>query len=257
MKIPLRLAAVATAALLLSSCASSNSSANVESDSTSTSVPSPAESDVVVESLPFNSSGLLGGTAQPNFADGEAGEVAVVQVGPLDLASGTLVFAFRNNTSEGISHVDWDATARNAGSIVATGSSQGTTPSQVQPGEVGLAYIYFENGEAIPEGTEYEFSAQTSSTDPTPYNTAPFTVTEATLSGDAIVGGATNKTGADATGPFSVSVYCFDGDTLLSQFRGFTEQDGDIAADGTVTFTESLYGASCPTFAVGVGGYFS
>ena len=43
--------------------------------------------------------------------------------------SGTLPFAFRNNTSEGISHVDWTGTARSGGSIVATGS---TIPAQVQ-----------------------------------------------------------------------------------------------------------------------------
>ena len=55
--------------------------------------------------------------------------MSVVQIGPLvedGIGSATLPFAFRNNTSEGISHVDWTGTARSGGSIVATGSSQGT-----------------------------------------------------------------------------------------------------------------------------------
>ncbi|WP_104131192.1 hypothetical protein [Cryobacterium sp. M91] len=210
-----------------------------------------------VESLPFNASGLLGGTAQPTFPDGEPGEVSVVQVGPLDKDSGTLIFAFRNNTSDGISHVDWSSTARSGGSIVATGSSQGTTPSQVQPGEVGLAYIYFDNSAAVPDDSEYEFTASTSPVDTSSYNTAPFKVTEANLVGEAIVGSAINETGAEATGPYSVSIYCFDGDNLLSQSGTYAEQDDDIADGGTVTFSANLYGDACPTFALGVGGYFS
>lgn len=127
----------------------------------------------VVESLAFNASGLLGGTARPRFDDGEAGDVSVVQVGPLDTDQGILLFAFRNNTAEGISHVDWTATARSGGSIVGTGSSQGTIPAQVAPGEVGLGYIFFENAGAIPGNAQYEFAVETSRVDTTSYNTAP------------------------------------------------------------------------------------
>jgi len=253
MKNPLRLAAVLAAALLLTSCSSSDVPAEGESSPVST----PAEQAVEIESLPFNASGLLGGTAQPNFPDGEASEVSVVQIGPLDRDSGSLIFAFRNNTNKGISHVDWSATARTGGSIVATGSSQGTIPDQVQPGEVGLAYIYFDNSAAVDDGAEYEFTVSSSPVDTSSYNTAPFKVTEVNLVGDSIVGAATNETGAEATGPYSVGVYCFDGDNLISQFTDFAEQDGDIANGGTVTFSAPLYGADCPSFILGVGGYFS
>lgn len=95
------------------------------------------------------------------LAKGDADKVAVVQIGPLQKESGTLIFAFRNNTSDGISHVDWTATARSGGAIVATGSSQGTIPAQVKPGETGLAYIYFDNSAAIPDDVEYEFTVST------------------------------------------------------------------------------------------------
>lgn len=105
-----------------------------------------------VEPQPFNASGLLGGNAKPNFPDGDPGEVSVVQVGPLDPDQGILLFAFRNNTSQGISHVDWAATARSGGKIVSTGSSQGTEPAQVQPGEVGLGYIFFREQRGHPRG---------------------------------------------------------------------------------------------------------
>ena len=76
-------------------------------------------------------------------------------------------------------------------------------------------------------------------------------------SGTAIVGSATNKTGADTTGPFGVQVCCFDGDTLLSSRLSFAEQTGDVADGGTVTYSADLFDDTCPTFTVGVSGYFA
>lgn len=252
MKTSLILVGALAGTLLLTSCSSSTS----QSGGAATATPAPTE-DAVVKSLPFNASGLLGGTAQPVLADGDAGKVAVVQIGPLQRESGTLIFAFRNNTGDGISHVDWTVTARSGGAIVATGSSQGTIPAQVKPGETGLAYIYFDNSAAIPDDVEYEFTVSTIPIDTSSYNTAPLKVTQATLVGDSIVGSATNQTGEGVTGPYSVPVYCFDGDQLASQFTTYAEQNGDIADGGTVTFSAPLYGDACASFVVGVSGYFS
>jgi hypothetical protein len=129
---------------------------------------------------------------------------------------------------------------------------------EVQPGEVGLAFIYFGPDSALPPAdAEYEFTVNTSASNQDFYNTAPLKGTEASASGDAIVGAAVNATGKSVEGPFSVSIYCFDGDTLLSQHGAFAEQDGPAASDAQVTFTVPLYGASCPIFTVGVGGYFA
>lgn len=259
----LGLVAILTASLLLTGCASTNDLArdepnrSAQNDSGSSAAPADKPEDTKVESLPFNASGLLGGTAQPSFADGEPGKVSVVQIGPLDKDGGRLLFAFRNNTAEGISDMDWTATARSGGSIVATGSSQGTTPSQVRPGEVGLSYIYFDNSEAIPDDSEYEFAVSTSPVNTEWLNSAPFKVKEANLVGESIVGAAVNGKGVEATGPYSVTVYCFDGDNLISYFDGYTEQMDEIAPGGTVTFSVNLYGRPCQTFALGVSGYIS
>lgn len=204
---------------------------------------------------PFNASGLLGGNATPNFPDGEAGKVSVVQVGSMLKDKGILLFAFRNNTDAAISHVDWSATARSGGSIVGSGSSQGTTPSQVRPGEVGLAYIFFDSAATIPDDADYDFQVSTSPADTSFFNTADLEVTEANGSNDAIVGGATNATDANATGPFSVDVYCFDGDNLIDQATGFSDQDSAAPGDA-VSFSVALYGQQCSTFALGVSGYF-
>lgn len=244
--------------LTLAACGGAHGGSSGESPA---SVTTNATSVAPVKPLPFNASGLLGGAAAPNLPVGAPNKVSVVQTGRLDAdmsGAAKLPFAFRNNTGSGISHVDWTATARSGGKIVATASSQGTIPAQVQPGEVGLAFIYFGPGEPIPPAdAEYEFKAKTSAADQDSYNTAALKVTEASTSGDSIVGAAVNSTGKPVEGPFSVGVYCFDGDKLLGEHGAFTEQDGPAAADEQVTFSVPLYGASCPTFAVGVGGYFA
>lgn len=130
MKPFVRFAAVLAATVIpLTACGSSDAAPD-ESGSTAASTPTDGASATdetedtgTVEPLPFNASGLLAGNAQPTFPDGDPGEVSVVQIGPLDLSQGILLFAFRNNTAEGISHVDWSATARSDGAIVSTGSS--------------------------------------------------------------------------------------------------------------------------------------
>jgi hypothetical protein len=251
-----RTALASVLVLVLAACGSDRSSDALKpSSGGATDAPPTA-----VKSLPFNASGLLAGTAVPNLPDGESGKVSVVQVGPLVEAGGSakLPIAFRNNTGAGVSHIDWAGTARSGGSIVATGSSQGTIPAQVKPGEVGLAFIFFDGQSKLPPAdAQYQFTVKTSPANQNGYNTAPLGVTEANLSGNAIVGAAVNRTGKSVEGPFAVSVYCFDGDKLLSQQGAFAEQQGPVAADGQVTFSADLYGANCPTFTVGVDGYFA
>lgn len=259
--------ALSAVALLLAACGGSNAPVATDSGTSSTppvgeqsSSPSGEQSstgDGAVQPLPFNASGLLGGNAKPNFPAGEQGKVSVVQIGPMETDSGTLLFAFRNNTSEGISHVDWTATATSGGKIVGTGSSQGGIPAQVQSGEVGLSYIYFDNAKAIPKDAKYEFTVETTPVDTSSYNTAPMKVTQANLVGGSIVGGATNATDAEATGPYSVEIYCFKGDKIQAKHGTFAEQLGKIAPGGKVTFSEDLFGDKCPTFTVGVSGFFS
>ena len=245
--------AILGATLLLASC---SSTAPVKDEPATSSQESPAESaKTEVASLPFNASGLLGGNASPSFGDGEKNAVSVVHVGAKLVDQSVLLFAFRNNTDAAIAHVDFTATARSGGSIVGSGSSQGTAPSVVQSGEVGLAYIYFDNIASIPDDAEYEFQVNTMPADTSPYNTAALRVQEANLVGESIVGGALNDTGANTVGPFSVSIFCFDGDQMSDHMLGYSDQQD--AADGvSVSFSEALYGRSCPNFALGVSGWF-
>lgn len=261
-----RLALAAGAALLtvpLVACGSrsaeSGSAASKPSGSSAT-VSTPASTPSSAPSAaPFNVGGYLAGTAKPSLPAGEPGQVAVVSQGPLKKpgVGAVLPVAFRNNTSAAVSHIDLTATARLNGKLVASGQSQGTAPAQVQPGEVGLGFIYFEDEKSMPDkGLKYEFTAKTSPADTSSYNTAPLTVGEATANGSSIVGTATNKTGKPLTGPYSVQVYCFTGNKLTEHVGAFADQDGDIAADAKVSFTVPLYDTKCPNFTVGVAGYF-
>lgn len=207
--------------------------------------PAPSTTAYAVKSLPLNAGGLLAGTARPSFPDGDPGKVSVVQIGaPFagGLANTTqLPFAFRNNTGAAITSVEWIGTARSGGTLVATGSSRGTVPAVVQPGEIGLAYIYFGKGAEIPPGdVDYELTVKTSPVNKAPTSRAPLKVTEVNGSGDAIVGVAVNETGKPVTYPITANVYCFDGDELLTEDGDLAEQLDSVAPGGQVTFSVAL-----------------
>ncbi|CAM4340809.1 hypothetical protein MB901379_01879 [Mycobacterium basiliense] len=257
----LRIAASGALLLLLVACGGSGRTGHAPAHGASSSHGATATSAWTADPLPFNASGLLAGSANPSFPDGEPNTMSVVQIGPLTMhesGSAKLPFAFRNNTSKAVAVADWTGAARSEGSIVATGSSQGTIPARLKSGEVGLAFIYFDDrSPSPPAGAKYEFTVNSTTADEDFSGTAPLKVTEAKASADAIAGSAVNGTGKSAEGPFSVSVYCFDGDQLLSEADAFAEPDDVVAPGGKVTFTVDLFGAKCPTFAVGVSGYLT
>ena len=262
-----RLAVSAAGAVLIAltttACGSnsdSSSTASKPSGGSSATVITPTPSPTAAPSVqPFNVGGYLAGNAKPTFPAGEPGQVSIVAQGPLKKPGigASLPIAYRNNTGAAISHVDLSATARLNGKLVASGQSQGATPAQVQPGEVGFAFIYFGDSKSMADtGLKYEFTAETSPADTSSYNTAPLTVGEATYNGSSIVGTAVNKTGKALVGPYNVQVYCFAGNKLTAEVGSFADQNDDVAADAKVSFTAGLYDTKCDKFTVGVSGYF-
>jgi hypothetical protein len=214
--------------------------------------------------LPINSDGLLGGGARPNFPAGTAGKIDVVATGPLTKSpagDATLPIALRNNTSKAVAHVDITATARDAtGTLVATGTSQEVDPGALQPGEVGLAFIYFEIGSALPPAdAAYSFQTDSQPADTSSFNIAPLKITEADISGDTIVGTAVNATGKQIQAPYSVNVYCFDSAGNLASTTGtFANENGTLPPLGTASFTVNFYTTpACPSFLVGSTGFYS
>lgn len=216
----------------------------------------PAELEAAAP-LALNADGLLGGNATvSDFEDGEPGVISAVSIGVLDPDSGTLPFVFRNNTSEGVSHVDATATVRDsAGAMVANGTSQGTTPAQIPPGGLGLAYIFLDSGE-VPEGADVEIDFDSMQADTSFYNTGDLRVTEWSETDGGFIGSATNETDAAQVGPFSVSTYCFDEAGALERtFTSFTNED-EAAPGDTASFTVDFYGDPCSSYLFGATGYF-
>jgi hypothetical protein len=254
---------IAGTALLLAACgqAGSNNSTLSGSSSTQTAAAKPSHSASTPTAKPFNAGGFLGGNVNPSFPDGALGKVAVVAQSILEpdgIGGGTLLIAYRNNTSAAISHVNFDATAAAGGKVVATGQSQaGAIPAQVQPGEVALDYIYFDNVKSVPHaGVTYRFTVQTMPADTSSYNTAPLKITQATNNGSAIIGAAVNNTGKKLTGPYGVHAYCLDGRNLTTMVQDYAHPDGDLAAGSQASFTIDLSDTKCDKFVIGASGYF-
>jgi len=176
-------------------------------------------------------------------------------------SGGTSVpIVFRNNTSTAIAHVDISAPAKDpTGKIVASGASQGTDPSTVQPGQWAFAFIFFDPGTKLAANDTLSFSFQTMPASTESFNTAAVQVTQANLSGSSIAGGVQNMTGHPVQGPISVHAYCLNtaGDPT-SVVTGFTSSSsGNLAPDATDSFQLDLYDQSCPSFLVGASGYYS
>jgi hypothetical protein len=201
----------------------------------------------------------LGGNANPTYPAGKPGKLSVVFQAPIAPSPyGTSIpIVFRNNTKVGVAHVDISATALDAtGKIVGSGSSQGTAPSVVQPGQWAYAYIFFQSLPAAASKLR-GFTFRTSSVTTSFYNTAPIQVTQANLVGTAIAGGVQNTTGHKVNGPISVDVYCLDAAGNPANVHiGFTSgATSGLAPNATDSFQVGFDG-TCSSFLVGASGFY-
>jgi hypothetical protein len=220
------------------------------------------EVDEVVAKDP-NPRGLLMGDAQPVLPAGEMGIVDVIQIGPIptDAMLGSPVpVVVRNNTTKAVSRVEVSGAARSGGAIVSSGSSQGFSPTVLEPGEVGFGYVYFDD--VIPVDSELALTASADEYDPDGFlNSVDLAVSEVNVvesgSGESVVGAVLNQTGVEVSGPYSVEVYCFDGDVLVDTRGGFADGPDPLPADQIVTFSVDLFDDPCPTFLVASSGYTS
>jgi hypothetical protein len=205
-------------------------------------------------------SSFLAGNAHPQYPAGPVGKVSVVYQAPISpQQNGTAVpIVLNNNSSKAVAHVDISGTAKNAaGKIVGSGSSQGTYPSVIEPGQWALAFIYFQSAEGLSPSDTMSFSVDITQADTSSYNTAAIQVTQANMSSGSITGGVQNTTGHVVTGPISVDVYCFDGNGHpFYEQGGFTSGSGDLATNASDSFQINLSDQQCPSYLVGASGYY-
>ena len=256
-----RLILVCAASLCVAACGSSSSNSPTASSSPSSSAAQPQSSTTATAVPDVPQSTLLAGNAHPKYPRGTRGQVSIVYQAPIQPQSiGTSVpIVFRNNTNVAIAHVDLSAPAKDAtGKIVASGASQGTDPSTIQPGQWAFAYIYFDPGTKLAANDMLSFSFQTTPASTESSNTAAIQVTQANLSGSSIAGGVQNTTGHSVQGPISVHAYCLNSSgNPTSVVAGFTSSlSGNLAPGATDSFQLDLYNQSCSSFLVGASGYY-
>lgn len=248
------------ASLAIAACGSSSSMSSTATSTPPTTPAAPTTPAPPATTVPVAAqSTYLKGSAHPTYPPGTPGTLSVVYQAPISRQPGgtSVPIVFRNDTKTGVAHVDISATATDAtGKIVGSGSSQGTDPSVVQPGQWAYAYIYFESGLAATDKLS-NFRFNSLPADTSSYNTAPIQVTQANLTSTAIAGGVQNTTGHTVTGPISVNAYCLDaaGNPTSTQ-GGFTSGTADLAPNATDSFQLDLYGQSCSSFLVGASGYY-
>jgi hypothetical protein len=253
-----RLTLMAAASLFVTACGGLAASSSSPGNGAAQPQPVTSSSAAAVNAP---QSTLLRGNAHPHYPAGTPGRIGVVYQAPIQPKSvGTLVpIVLRNNTSAAVAHVQVSATAKDqGGKIVASGSSQGTDPSAIEPGQWALAYIYFEPGSGLaPDDTlSFTFQSMPASTDS--FNTATIQVTQANLSGSSIAGGVQNTTGHPVQGPISIHAYCLSsaGDPT-SEAIGFTSsQPGDLAPNAADSFQLNLSDQECASFLIGASGYY-
>lgn len=142
--------------------------------------------------------------------------------------------------------------------MVGSGSSQGFSPTILEPGEVDFGYVYFD--QEIPADSELELTASSSEyVASDPFGSADLVVTEANVIqsefSDSIVGGVHNDNDVDVGGPYSVTVYCFDGDTLVATNGSFADGPDPLTPGQDATFSVDLYEGECATYLVGSSGW--
>lgn len=198
----------------------------------------------------------LQGTLDTQLPPGEPDEVSVIAVGPPQSATPVVV---RNNTSD-VVEVHLSATARDAsGALVGSGEDQGVKPAFVEPGHLGIGYVYLGIDDP-PPGTTLETTARGEDVDDD-FGALPGSIAEHNLAPgqfgqEQVVGVVRNDNDEPIEGPISVLVMCFDeAGSPLSTASGFTDietidpgQQGSFSVD---LFDE----AGCPRYLIGASGF--
>lgn len=243
-----------------STAADESESSSVAADSQST-LPNESAEATTTTSAPAEPAALdaspyvvgFGDLSAVSFPPGDSGELAIISTGAQDELSDSVTVIVRNNTSEPIGNIEATGTARDAGgALVGSGSSQGFKPVVVAPGEIAYGYVYFDGG--FPEGSTFDIDV---AGEEVGTYFRPITITEINNTGDAIIGGLSNDTDVEVTGPISVQVLCFAADgTTIGSHGGYAEQD-DLDSGATGSFSISLYGDECPIGLAAASGYGS
>jgi hypothetical protein len=215
------------------------------STTSSASAPSPADA----RANPF-----IQGNQSPPIPAGPPGKVAVVASGalaqliqPEGPSSLTIPIVIRNNTTATQDGIQVSATAKNNGTLVNTGSSQGNfIPLMVKSGQIAIGYVYFQSLPPTTATIDYSVTTGNSTTGRvnltvTASNTVP--VAGGYLN---LVGQVKNQTNSKIHAAARVFGICFDSSGQPTGDGG-TYTDAETLAPGAVSaFSSQISGVNTP-----------
>jgi hypothetical protein len=209
----------------------------------------PAASPVATPKMPA----YLAGNADALIPAGTAGALDLVVIGPL--FRDTIPIIIRNNTQKPLVNIQATAIARDpAGTMLAVGMSQLLYPDHLLPGEVSLAYVYFQYRDELAHAS---FTLKAKGKAPQPGYIAPvqtLSFTETALRRDHLVGILRNDHSRTIAYP-GVYGICFAEDgAITGYFNGNVSTEVEPGSEAP--FDVPLWGTqSCTRFVVAAAGF--
>lgn len=157
--------------------------------------------------------------------------------------------AVKNNTSATVGSVSIAVSALDpSGALIAVGSSKEVVPSIIQPGGIGQSLVALQS--PAPDGTAVQIVVSAGAV-PSYVSTTPLIVSQATNTGSAIIGFATNPEASPSSfARFAIS--CWSADGLISSYPAYTTFEGfSVPAGGTAAFTATA--SNCDRFVITAG----
>lgn len=184
------------------------------------------------------------------------GEVTVAAIAPAD-NSGSFPMIVHNGTDQPISRVEVSGAAVGSdGTTVSSGSSQGLEPNVIEPGGIGIGYVYASMD--LPDDVTLEQISIDYTTGLGDFeNIVVVDVTDVSASAERVTGTLTNPHDVGVDGPISVGFACLDdGGALVAVHSTFADRDG-IDPGGSSTFTVEFYGRAldCAGVILGASGF--
>jgi hypothetical protein len=184
------------------------------------------------------------------------GEVTVAAIASID-GSGSFPMIIHNGTGQPISRVEVSGAAVGSdGTTVSSGTSQGFQPNVIEPGGIGIGYVYA--GFDLPDDVTLE-QISIDYTDGLGRfeNITAVDATDVSASAERVTGTLINPHDVEVDGPISVALACLDdGGALVSVHSTFADRDA-IDPGGSSTFTVDSYSRTfdCAGIILGASGY--
>lgn len=173
-----------------------------------------------------------------------AGTVEVIARGVYD--GQRLPFVIHNNTETAVDSVSVEASVLDgAGGLFAVAGDLGINPGWIEPGAIGLGYLYFD-GIAFPPGATVEMSLSYDAEDSRgTLSSLEAAIAEWNLVDNRIVGFLANPHSVEIIEPIEVSVACLAVDGAITSYHSEYAQSAAIPVGGQIPFQVTIDAPAC------------